>query len=39
VCCLKIRKFCFDAKFSSELILISIGNVAFANVNQLSRMK
>jgi hypothetical protein len=31
--CLKIRKFCFDAKFSSELILF--GNVAFANVNQL----
>jgi len=32
VCCLKIRKFCFDAKFSSENeCLFLIENVAFAN--------
>jgi hypothetical protein len=29
-CCLKIRKFCFDAKFSSELFYLFLENVAFA---------
>ena len=29
-CCLKIRKYCFDAKFSSEIVFLFLENVAFA---------